>query len=104
MVPPPYTQQCIDQFFDAIKPYRDAYLSPELVFVALRHDSKFVLFQGCLLFNFVPLDLQASRFRSNNVWAGRYSLNELGTTPEKLVLDILGGRITTPEGNLDFPS
>ena len=104
MVPPPYTQQCIDQFFDAIKPYRDAYLSPELVFVALRHDSKFVLFQGCLLFNFVPLDLQASRFRSNNVWAGRYSLNELGITPEKLVLDILDGRITTPEGNLDFPS
>jgi hypothetical protein len=96
-----YNKQAIEQFFEAIKPWQDAYVANAFSYIAFRQDEKFCLAQGLLSLNVGVLP-SISIFASNHIRAGRYLLADLGLSARAFIQALLRGEIDTPSGKLHF--
>ena len=94
----------VEEFFAGIAPWEAAYEHAGLSYFAAKHDGAFVLLQGRLFLRITPPNTQAIHFQSDNIRVGHYKLKELGATPREIVESILNGVLSTPHGELRFPS
>jgi hypothetical protein len=93
----------VQAFFQALEPLRKGYTGFSFSYFALRQQDKFILMQGRLFLNTLGAPLASSHFQSTNVKAGRFSLDEMGSTVEQLVEQLVSGKIKMPGGELEFP-
>ncbi|MDQ7250565.1 hypothetical protein [Dongia sedimenti] len=93
----------IEDFFAAIEPFEAAHRNCSFSYLAVKHESAFVLVQGVIYLTPFP-KLPHSHFTSENVWAGRYLLADLGQSARELVRQLLLGRVSTPQGEVVFPT
>lgn len=94
----------ISEFFAGIASWEVAYKHAGLSYFAVKHDGVFALMQARLFLRTAPSPIPTTHFQSNNIRAGYYPLVELGGTPREMVERILSGMLSTPHGELRFPS
>jgi len=93
----------VGDFFDGISSREPAYKHSGLSYLAIRQDEAFVITQARLFLRADSSSPPAAHFQSKNIRAGYYPLGELGGDPRKIVEQLLGGRLSTPHGELQFP-
>src|SRR6266700_7822071 len=78
-------QQNIDDFFRSIDAVALAYQNTTFAYMAIKHQSDFVLVQGRIFFNADPSRVPFSHFQSTSVRAGHYRLAELNMDARALI-------------------
>lgn len=100
----PPDQKNVDNFFLSISPFADAYQHGFFTYIALKRSNSVVLLQGRLFLNTAPSTSTLKHFETPTILAGRYRLLELNTDAQGLVRQLADGKLTTPHGDLTFPS
>jgi hypothetical protein len=86
----------IKAFFKNISPLKVAY-HKSFAYVAVRHDDgTFVLLKGIIFFNTIESKVPFTHFQSDNIQAGHYRLSALKIDAQRLLSNILTGKIETP--------
>lgn len=96
-------QQNVSAFFDALRPIEGGYQADIFAFVAVKHLGVFTLVQASLFRN-TSIDLEKSSFETSDVLAGRFNISEVNMSSEEFIRRALLGSISTPFGELRFPS
>lgn len=96
----PNDKKRIDDFFNSIEPFREAYRYVSFSYIAIMHGDDYQLLQGRVLFNTAPFKKDLSHFRSNNIRAGQYYISDLNIDPRGLITGLLSGELWTPDGRL----
>jgi len=102
---PEHERKTLDEFFIAIEPILPGYKKhASFSYLAIKHGDVFVLSQGRLHLQGVPLPVPPRYFESQNVRAGNFKLIELGNPPKDLIETLLSGKLPTPHDvELNFP-
>jgi len=98
-----YQRKKLDEFFEATKLTLDCYKHTSFSYFAVKHGDGFRLCQGSLLLQWTPMASGPPHFRSSNVRAGIYRLDELNLTPRNFIETLLSGVLQTPQVELHFP-
>ena len=96
-------QQNIDDFFQSIEAVAAGYQNTTFAYIAIKHQSDFVLVQGRIFFNTEPSRIPHSHFQSKSVRAGHYRLAEFKMDARALIGCLCSGTLETPHGPLRFP-
>ncbi|HEY1171102.1 MAG TPA: hypothetical protein VGH19_07045 [Verrucomicrobiae bacterium] len=93
----------ISEFFEAIKSIASGYNHAVFSYVAFKKGQHFELAKGILQLQGVSLGVPSKHFRSENIEAGLYRLDEIGQTPTSIIDALLTGELKLPSGDLSFP-
>jgi hypothetical protein len=99
-----HDRKTLEEFFEAIKFNLAGYKHASLSYFAVKNGDNFELSQGRLLLQCAPIAVPSEPFHTSNVRAGIYKLDELKQTPRGVVESLLSGKLSTPVGELIFPS
>ncbi len=101
----PTDQKNVDDFFSAIRPQRDAYRCATFSYLGIKQPGQLVLLlKSRVSLNTEPSPIPLTHFRSTNVRAGCYRLDELNLDLDKLIERVTAETINTPHGPLWFPA
>lgn len=89
-------------FFEQIAPFEDAYTDPAFHFVAVLSRSEWRLLKARLILEPVEALLQPKAVMASNVIAGQFRLSELKLQLPQFLLEIAGGRLRTPMGEISI--
>ena len=104
MTPSDFVQRCVDDFFAAIEPIKDAYRSDSFSYVAIETNNGTVLIQGTLFLNVQVPAIPLKSIVSKRVRAGHFYLSEVSVTREDVIRQLRQGRLAIPNGELLFPT
>jgi hypothetical protein len=95
-------QAKLTAFFRATEPFRSAYRHSVFQYIAIKHAGDFVITHARLRLKITPVQTPNGHFQSLNLRAGQYALSELGGDPQKIIAQLLDGKLETPGGTLAF--
>jgi hypothetical protein len=96
----PGCQGLLDEFLGLAEALKEGYLNSSCCYVAVKLEDRFVLRHAKVFYS--PLAVAPlSHVETENVRAGSFRIDE--PDPQKLISDLLAGRLTTHNGEMLFP-
>jgi len=92
----------IDEFFRVTDAFDNAMI-PTVTYLSWAPNAVPFVVKARLRFVLQGIDFAPRRFNWNGVVAESFRLADIGKTPREFVDDILAGRLTSPNGAIDFP-
>jgi hypothetical protein len=99
-----FAKRHVHDFLTAIEPFSDAYGHDSFSYLAIRMSEGLVLIQGTLFLNVQQPTIPLKIVDTKRVQAGHFYLNAVGLTREQAIDQLLTGKMTTPSGELLFPT
>lgn len=96
--------QEVSSFLREIDPIKNSFKGAFFTFLAMRDGDGFAIWHGQLFLQVTANTAPSSEFRSSSIWAGQYTLAELGFSVEEFLNSLLSGSLITPGGTLRFPT
>ncbi len=93
----------IEKFLAAIQPWQSAYGYPGFSYFAVLQGGCFNLLHGRIFLHPAPSTIAHTQFETQHVRAGYFTLSEMGTSYQEMLVQLQSGRIQTPKGELVFP-
>lgn len=95
--------EAIERFFCVTEAFESAMI-PTVTYVSWAREGVRFVVKARLRLALQGAVFSARRFEWNDVVAESFKLTDVGKTPREFVEDILAGRLTSPDGEINFPS